>query len=447
MKRGASHGSYRHRRPQAGTPDRHPGGGGELSEPRLRPAPERFAEVLGDRPRARSLREASTESEGGARGREGWGPEVIVADPTFAPLDAARSRKIKPDRRDARALAEACRGGADRPAHRLSDAQRHGRGRLTVRDARVRTRTGYVSVVRALLRQHGWRGPTGSAAGFIRRVLALPRPGRRRSEVAPRLAVMRQVNQPLADSDERIAAGARADERVARLQTGPSVGPVTAAAFVATRDDAGRFAHAPQVEVLPGPGAPRVERGRGPAPRADHHGGPTARALAAGPGRRVHPARAAFQHDRPPGVGRAPRRAAGPVHRRRRVDAAPGRDPRCAAPRRHPGPPRPGPTHAEHGRRAGVARSAPHDHEPRDSPGSTGGGARSTSGAAARGPQRRWRPRSSTPYMRRRASLATTSANRRMMTLARPGTTIRTRGTAGTRKGTRQGQPLHRRKC
>ena len=125
-------------------------------------------------------------------------------------------------------------------------------GRLTVRDALVRTRTGYIAVIRALLRQHGWRVPTGSAEGFIRRVLALALPGRLLSELAPLLAVMRQVNEQLAYSDERIAAVARADARVQRLQTVPSVGPVTAAAFVAALDDAGRFARAHQVEAYLG---------------------------------------------------------------------------------------------------------------------------------------------------------------------------------------------------
>jgi transposase len=107
------------------------GAAGELSEPRIRTTPERFAAVLGDRPRARILLEASTESEWVARCLEQLGHEVIVADPNFAPLYAARSRKIKTDRRDARALAEACRLGAYRPAHRLSDAvPRHNRIRL-----------------------------------------------------------------------------------------------------------------------------------------------------------------------------------------------------------------------------------------------------------------------------------------------------------------------------
>jgi transposase len=228
------------------------GAGDELIERRVRTTPERFAAVLGDRPRARILLEASTEREWVARCLEQLGHEVIVADPNFAPMYAARSRKIKTDRRDARALAEACRLGAYRPAHRLSDAQRHVRGRLTVRDALVRTRTGYISVIRARLRQDGWRVPTGSAEGFIRRVLALSLPGRLRSELAPLLAVMRQVNQQLAYSDERIAAVARADERVARRQTVPSIGPVMATAFVAALDDAGRFATAHQVEAYLG---------------------------------------------------------------------------------------------------------------------------------------------------------------------------------------------------
>ncbi|MGH7335800.1 MAG: ABC transporter substrate-binding protein [Candidatus Rokuibacteriota bacterium] len=58
---------------------------------------------------------------------------------------AQRSRKVKTDRRDARALAEACVLGAYRRAQRLADGQRPGRGRLTVRDALVRTRTGYIA--------------------------------------------------------------------------------------------------------------------------------------------------------------------------------------------------------------------------------------------------------------------------------------------------------------
>ena len=65
--------------------------GGELIEQRIRTEPERFAGVLGDRPRARLVIEASTDSEGVARCLEALGHEVVVADPNFAPMDATRT--------------------------------------------------------------------------------------------------------------------------------------------------------------------------------------------------------------------------------------------------------------------------------------------------------------------------------------------------------------------
>lgn len=160
---------------------------GELLERRVRTEPRRFAEELGPRPPARILIESATESEWVARCLEALGHHVIVADPNFAPMYAQRSRKVKTDRRDARALAEACVLGAYRRAHRLSPDQRHVRARLTVRDALVRTRTGYISVIRSLLRQHGWRVRTGAAESFSHRVPSLPLPGRLLSEIAPLL--------------------------------------------------------------------------------------------------------------------------------------------------------------------------------------------------------------------------------------------------------------------
>jgi len=147
--------------------------GSEVVEQRIRTERERFAAVLGTRPRARSVIEGSTDSEWVARCLEALGHEVIV-DPNFAPMYATRSRKVKTDRRDARALAEACLLGAYRPAHRLSAPQRHVRGRLLVRDAVVRTRTRYISLIRALLRQRGYRVPSGGAENFIHRVQRLP---------------------------------------------------------------------------------------------------------------------------------------------------------------------------------------------------------------------------------------------------------------------------------
>jgi len=50
---------------------------------------------------------------------------------------AQRSRRVKTDKRDARALAEACKLGAYRREHRTSDEQRHVRSLLQVRESLV----------------------------------------------------------------------------------------------------------------------------------------------------------------------------------------------------------------------------------------------------------------------------------------------------------------------
>jgi hypothetical protein len=70
---------------------------GQLSECCIRTESQRFDEVLGGRPRARILLEASTESEWVARCLEALGHEVVVADPNFAPMYAMRTREVRRD--------------------------------------------------------------------------------------------------------------------------------------------------------------------------------------------------------------------------------------------------------------------------------------------------------------------------------------------------------------
>jgi transposase len=113
---------------------------GTMVERRIVTSRERFTAVLGNRPRARILLEAPTESEWVAQHLESLGHEVIIADPNYAPMYAARSRRVKTDKRDARALAEALRLGAYRIAHRVSAERRHIRAELAVREALARHR-------------------------------------------------------------------------------------------------------------------------------------------------------------------------------------------------------------------------------------------------------------------------------------------------------------------
>ena len=227
------------------------GADGSVTERRLATTRAQFTAVLGSRPPAQVLLEASTESEWVARHLETLGHTVVVADPGYAPMYATRSRRVKTDKRDARTLAEACRLGAYRPAHRLSEAQRHVRAELAVRDALVRTRTRFIAVLKALVRRDGLRLAAGDAERTAAKFGLLDATGAvsdaLRTEVAPLLAVLAPLNDQIAAADRHLAAVAAADARVRRLMTAPGVGPVTATAFVATLDDAGRFQDAHQV--------------------------------------------------------------------------------------------------------------------------------------------------------------------------------------------------------
>ena len=225
---------------------------GELIERRITTSRERFAAALGARPPARILLEASTESEWVARHLESLGHDVIVADPGFAAMYATRSKRVKTDKRDARTLCDALQLGAYRAIHRASDAQRHLRAQLVVRDALVRTRTRYVAILKAFVRREGLRIPSGDAEHTVAKLLALPLPPHVLEELAPLVALWAPLNAEIAAAEARLTALAQNHPVVTRLRTMPSIGPVTAIAFVASLDDVARFRSAHQVEAYLG---------------------------------------------------------------------------------------------------------------------------------------------------------------------------------------------------
>jgi transposase len=225
---------------------------GEYEEQGVRTERHRFAELLGGRPPARVLLEASTESEWVARCLEELGHEVVVVDPNFGPMYGNRSSRIKTDLRDARMLCEAARLGAYRSAHRCSAGTRHLRADLMIRHALVKTRSRYISVIRTLLRIDGLRVRSGAAASFPTRVREVALPPGLGEQVAPLVEVLEVLNRKIADADRIVAHQADTDVRTKRLQTFPGVGPVTAAAFVATLDTPQRFEKAGQVRAFLG---------------------------------------------------------------------------------------------------------------------------------------------------------------------------------------------------
>jgi transposase len=229
---------------------------GTAREQRILTSRERFTAVLGPLAPATVLLEASTESEWVARHLEALGLTVIVADPNFAPMYATRARRVKTDRRDARTLAEACRLGAYRRAHRLSDARRHVRAELAVREALVRTRTRYIALAKALVRRDGLRVASGESERVAARLAELELSPTVAGELAPLVALFGPLNAEIAAADGRIAHLTANDPVVARLTTAPGVGPITASALVATVDDITRFRSAHEFEaylgVVPG---------------------------------------------------------------------------------------------------------------------------------------------------------------------------------------------------
>lgn len=218
--------------------------GDEVLEYRIRTTRESLLARFGTRPRCRVLIEAATESEWVGRCLEGLGHEVIVADPNFAPMYATLTRRVKTDRRDARALAEACRAGTYRRSHRLSDERRELRSRLLVRESLVQNRTRLVNLCRALLRQQGIVVRTGAAKRFPLRVAELELGPEMADVISPLVDEARVLTARITRLDTYLETLAEKDAEVERLCTVPGVGPVTAAMFVCTLDRPDRFGSA-----------------------------------------------------------------------------------------------------------------------------------------------------------------------------------------------------------
>jgi transposase len=223
-----------------------------VRERRVVTAREVLVEAFGGLGVMRILVESATESEWVAQTLEAVGHTVVVADPNYLPMYGERQRKVKTDRRDVAALAEANRRGWYRPAHRTSAAQWEVRQLLRSRRHLVRMRSGTMSVLRALLKQSGYRLRAGSPERAPERLAQLMLPATLGETVAPLRRTMETLNEEIAALDARCDTLAQADVVVQRLQTVPGVGPVVALTFRAYVDDVRRFASASQVSAAMG---------------------------------------------------------------------------------------------------------------------------------------------------------------------------------------------------
>ena len=124
----------------------------------------------------RVLIEASTSTEWVSRLLEELGHDVIVADPNFSPMYARADKKIKTDKRDARALMEALRLGAFRRAVRRDDDNLFLTSALSVRDGLVRARTAQINRLKAILERWGYRVEAKGADYVVKAVYELELP-------------------------------------------------------------------------------------------------------------------------------------------------------------------------------------------------------------------------------------------------------------------------------
>lgn len=223
-----------------------------VRERRIVTSAERLVDAFSGRASMRILLETGTESEWVAQTLEGAGHQVIVADPNYAPMYGEIRRKVKTDRRDVAALAEANRRGWYRATHRVSAAQRALRQQLRSRRQLVAMRRGTISLMRALLRQLGHRLPSGRAESVPTRLARVALPAALGDTLAPLCRVVETLTHEIAEMDDRLGRAAAADPVVTRLQTVPGVGPVVALTFRAFVDDITRFTRAGQVSAAIG---------------------------------------------------------------------------------------------------------------------------------------------------------------------------------------------------
>ena len=213
---------------------------------------ERLVQAFAGVGDVRIVLEAGTESEWVAQTLEGAGHAVIVVDPNYAPMYGELRRRVKTDRRDVAALAEANRRGWYRAAHRVSAAQRSTRQILRARRQLVQMRSGAVSLVRALLKQDGYRLRSCAAEQVPGRIGQLSLPPALAETVAPLGRVIALATTEIEQLDAQLQTRAAGDPVVQALQTVPGVGLIVAWTFRATLDDIGRFRDAGQVSAAIG---------------------------------------------------------------------------------------------------------------------------------------------------------------------------------------------------
>jgi transposase len=197
------------------------------------------------------------------------GAKVHVVHPLKVKLIAESKKKT--DRIDAQLLAHLLRvGGLPEPVHVPSSRSRELRGLLVARRQLVHMRTKLLNVVRGLARQQRieLRPRALLTLGGWTQLTAASLSPALREVVGAYEATVQAASTALAALDRELARRAGRDPRVARLETMPGVGPISAQTLVAAVDTIERFPSAKKLVAYAGlvpsvrTSGERVEYGR-----------------------------------------------------------------------------------------------------------------------------------------------------------------------------------------
>jgi transposase len=196
---------------------------------------------------ARVLLEASTSSQWVARHLRSLGFDVVIGDPRFGPMYAHANKKIKTDKRDARALADALRMGALKPVHQKSERSRRYHGELLVRAELVASRTRLINQLKALCEREGVIVGRCDELSILDELAEEDVPAWLGKAIAPGLGEIEALGDRIAACNKDLEATTKADPVARNLTSIYGVGPCTALAFIAAIDDPERFASAREV--------------------------------------------------------------------------------------------------------------------------------------------------------------------------------------------------------
>jgi transposase len=198
-----------------------------------------------DLPRCRLIVESSCEAFAIAEAARESGHEVRVVPSMLVRSLGVGARRVKTDRRDARALSEVSTRVDLGSVHIPQKESRERKAICSMREVLTETRTKLINSVRGWLRGQLARIRTGAVYTFptrVREKVSVP------PHVERQLRSIEQLCDEIKEADKELLAIAQTDPLCQLLMTAPGVGPVTAVRFLAAIDRVDRFNSAHEVE-------------------------------------------------------------------------------------------------------------------------------------------------------------------------------------------------------